>query len=62
MWLSFLGSDPSVSDQHDPRIDECANFQGKIVQTLSILSEEPITSVQKQVQKPSTIDYNKLKP
>ena len=54
--------DPSVRDQYDPRIDECGIFKGKVVQTLSILSEDPITSVQKHVQKPSTIDYNKLRP
>ena len=54
--------DPSVRDQHDPWIDECSNFQGRVVQTLSILSEEPFTSVQKHVQKPSPIEYNKLRP
>ena len=54
--------DPSARDQHDPRIDECGNFEGRVVQTLFILSEEPITPVQKHVQKPSTIDYNKLRP
>ena len=37
--------DPSSRDQHDPRIDECSNFQRRVVQTLSILSEEHITSV-----------------
>ena len=55
-------SDPSVRDQLDPRIDECGNFQGTAAQTLYIFSEEPITSVQKHVQKPSTIDYNTLRP
>ena len=54
--------DPSVQGQHDPRIDECGNFQGRVVQTLSFLSEEHITSVQKHVQQPTTIDYCKLKP
>ena len=37
--------DPSVRDQHDPRIDECGNFQNRIVWTLSILSEVPTISV-----------------
>ena len=37
--------DPSVRYQHDARIDECGNFRGRVVQTLSILSEEPIASV-----------------
>ena len=54
--------DPLARDQHDPLSDEHGTFQCSIVQTLSILSEEPITSVQKHVQKPSTIDYNKLRP
>ena len=54
--------DRLASDQHDPLSDEHGTFQCSIVQTLSILSEEPITSVQKHVQKPSTIDYNKLRP
>ena len=52
--------DLTVQDQHDPRIDECSDFQGRVVQTSSILSEAPITIVQKHIQKPSTIDYNKL--
>ena len=38
------------------------NVETFIVGTLSILSEEHITSVQKHVQQPTTIDYNKLKP
>ena len=50
--------DPSTQDQHHPRIDECGNYQHRVVQTLSMLSEEPITSVQKHVQQPTTIDYN----
>ena len=53
--------DPSVRNQHDPRTDEYGNFQGRIIQTLSIHSEEHITSVQKHVQKPTNSDYNKLK-
>ena len=38
------------------------NFQGRVVRTLSILSEEHITSVQQHVQQPTNIDYNKVKP
>ena len=52
--------DPSVQDQHDPRVDECTNFQSRVVQTLSILSEEHITSVQKHVQQPTNIKQNML--
>ena len=33
-----------------------------MVQALSVLSEEHISSVQKHVQKPTNIDYNKLEP
>ena len=54
--------DPSVRDQHDPRIDECGNIHSTDIQTLSILSDTPITSIQKHVQQPTTINYNKLKP
>ena len=54
--------DPSARDQHDPRIDECGNIHARVIHTLSILSDTPITSVQKHDQKPTTIDYNKLKP
>ena len=54
--------DPLTRDQHDPRIDECGNFKGRVVETLSILSEDPITYVQKHVQKPTTFDYKNLRP
>ena len=54
--------DALVQDHHDPRIDECGNFQNRVVQTLTILSEAKISSVQKHVQQPTTIDYKKLKP
>ena len=37
-------------------------FQNRVVQTLSILSEVTTISVQKHVQQPTIIDYNKLKP
>ena len=60
-YLSWA-SNTSAQNQHDPRIDECWNFQGRVVQTFSLLSEEQITSVQKHVQQPTNIDYNKLKP
>ena len=53
---------PSARDPHDPRIDECGNFQNRVVQILCILSAEHITSVHKHVQKPTTISYNKLEP
>ena len=52
---------PSVRDQHDPRIDECSNIHSRAIQTLSILSDTLITSIQKHVQQPTTIDYNKWK-
>ena len=52
--------DPSVRDQHDPRIDEGDNIHSRAIQTLSILSDALITSIQKHVQQPTTIDYNKL--
>ena len=54
--------DPSARDQHDPRIDECGNIYSRDIHTFSILSDTPITSIQKHVQEPTTIDYNKLKP
>ena len=54
--------DPSARDQHDPRIDECGNIHSRVIHTLSILSDTPITSIQKHVQQPTSIDYNKLKP
>ena len=53
--------DPSVRDQHDPRIDECSNINSRAIQTLSILCDTLITSIQKHVQQPTTIDYNRLK-
>ena len=53
--------DPFARDQDDLKIDECGIFQNVVVQTLSILSAEHITSVHQHVQKPTTIDYNKLK-
>ena len=52
---------PSACNQHDPRIHECRNFQGQVIQTLSLLSEEDITSVKKHVQQPTKLDYNTLK-
>ena len=52
---------PSARDQHDPRIDECGNIHSRVIQTLSILSDTPITSFQKHNQQPTTIDYNILK-
>ena len=55
-------TDPSVSNQWDPRIDECGNFQNSIVQTLSTLSESPTITVHKHVHYPTIIDYNRLKP
>ena len=53
---------PSARDQHDPRIDDCGNIHSRVTQTLSIVSDTPITSIQKHVQQPTTIDYNKLRP
>ena len=53
--------DPSVRDQYDPSIDEWGNIHSRAMHTLSILSDSPITSIQKHVQQPTTIDYNKVK-
>ena len=58
-YLSWA-PDPSVCDQHNPRIDESGNCWGRVIETLCLLSEEHITSVQKHVQQPTNIDYNKL--
>ena len=44
-----------------PRIDEYGNINCRIIHTLSILSDTPITSIQKHIQQPTTIDYNKFK-
>ena len=54
--------DPSPRDQHDPRIDECGNIHTRVIDTLSILSDTPITSIQKHVQQPTTIDYSRFNP
>ena len=50
--------DPSVRDQHDPRIDECGNIHSRVIHTLSILPDTPTTSIKKHDQQPTTIDYN----
>ena len=52
----------SARDQHDPRIDECGNIHNRAIHTLSILSDTLTISIKKHDQKPTTIDYNKLKP
>ena len=57
-----LAPDPSARDQCDPRIDECGNIHSRVIQTLSILSDTPISSIQKHDQQHTTIDYNKFKP
>ena len=49
----------SASNQHDPRIDECGNIHSRVIHPLSILSDTPTTSIQKNDQQPTTIDYNK---
>ena len=56
--------DPSFRDQHHPRIDECGNIHSRVIHTLSILSDTPITTIPKHVQQPTTIDYtpNKQEP
>ena len=46
--------DPSVRDQHDPRIDECGNIPSRVICTLSILSDTPTTSIKKHDQQPTT--------
>ena len=56
-----LAPDPTVRDQHDPRIDECGNIHHRTIHTLSILSDTPSIFVKKHDQQPTTIDYNKLK-
>ena len=58
----FWSHNPFVRDQHDPRIDESGNIHNRVIHTLSILSDTPITSIQKHDQQPTTIDNNKLKP
>ena len=54
--------EPSVRDQHDPRIDECGNINHRTVHMLSILSDTTTILVKKHDLQPTTIDYNKLKP
>ena len=54
--------DPSVREQHVPRIDECGNIHHRAVHTLSILSDTPNILVTKHDHQPTTIDYNKIKP
>ena len=58
---SSWAPDPSVRDQHDPRIDKCGNLHSRVIHTLSILSDTPITSIQNHVQQPTVINYNNLK-
>ena len=51
---TLMGTLPGLSmTQHDPQMDEFINVQGSIAQTLSILFEEHITSVQKHVKHPN---------
>ena len=54
--------DPSARDQHDPRIDECGNIHSRTINTFSIFSATPTTSIQKHDQQCTTINFNKLKP
>ena len=42
--------------------DECGDIHSRVINTFSILSDTPITSIQKHDQQPTSIDYNKLKP
>ena len=49
-------TDPSVRDQHEPRIDECGNIHSRAIHTLSILSDTPPISIQKHDQQPTAID------
>ena len=58
----YWAPDPSVRDQHDPRIDECGNLHKRTIHTLCILSDTPTMFVKMHDQQPTTIDYNKLKP
>ena len=46
---------PSARDQHDPKIDECGNIHSRVIQTLSILSDTHITSIQKHDQQPKPL-------
>ena len=57
-----LAPDSSARDQHDLMIGEYGNIHSRVIHIFSILSDTPITSIQKLVQEPTTIDYNKLKP
>ena len=43
----YWAPDPSVRDQHDPRIDECGNIHHRTVHTLSVLSGTPNIYVKK---------------
>ena len=54
--------EPSARDQHYPRIDECGNINHRSIHTPSILSGSSTLIIQKHDQKPTDIDYNKLKP
>ena len=54
--------EPSARDQHDPRIDECGNIHNRSIHTISILSGASNFTVHKHAQKPTQIDYIKLKP
>ena len=53
--------DPSARDQHSPRIDECGNIHNRAIHSLSILSDTPITSIQKHDHQATTKDGNKSK-
>ena len=53
--------DPSATDQHDPRIDECGNIDSRVINTFSILSDTPTTSIHKHDQQPTTTDCNIVK-
>ena len=53
--------EPSATDQHDPRIDECGNINHRTIHTLSIVSDTTTIFVNKHGEQFTTIDYNKLK-
>ena len=53
--------DPSAQALHDPRLDECGHFKWRVLQTLSLLAEQPLV-IHKHETKPAPIDFAKHHP
>ena len=54
---------PSVTDQHDPRIDECGNIHHRTIYTLSLSYLTHLAFLlTNMISNPTAIEYNKLKP